>query len=387
MRQLACVYRPYALLGIVLLAFCASEPAVAQFVTANPVAVAPVNFNWANVGDVGNSADPRIMTDGTTGYGSVPYMYAISKSDVTNAQYVAFLNAVDPTGSNLLGLYTANMSHSNGGVAFTGGIDLTSNSVTGSKYTAKVGEENQPVVYVSWNAAARFINWLTNGQGSGSTESGTYDMQQAVPVRSANAVYALPTENEWYKAAYYNPNLNGTGGYNVYATQSDTPPSSQSPGSSGAGANYYGTGYATTGAPLLDPNQDYLTDVGAYYNSASYYGTYDQAGDVYQWTESLHDKDVSTFGYKRVTRGSSYESTLVNLSSSSRGSYDPSQVSNYVGFRVVLVPEPTSLVGIAFGVVLPTRSKTRQAPGLPPTAISGVAITLISVSESTHTRR
>jgi uncharacterized protein (DUF433 family) len=45
------------------------------------------------VGNRGNATDSTVMQDGTSGYGSVAYAYRIGKFEVTNSQYVEFLNA------------------------------------------------------------------------------------------------------------------------------------------------------------------------------------------------------------------------------------------------------------------------------------------------------
>ena len=98
---------------------------------------------------------------------------------------------------------------------------------------------NKPVIYVSWFDCVRYCNWLHNGKGNGSTESGAYTIPDgrtsgnAVPSNN-DAKYHLPTENEWYKAAYYKGN--GTNaGYWTYATQSNTDPTCVAADSNGNG--------------------------------------------------------------------------------------------------------------------------------------------------------
>lgn len=87
---------------------------------------------------------------------------------------------------------------------------------------------NKPIGYISWGDAARFANWLTNGQptgmqGAGTTETGSYTLNGAMTntalqavTRNANARYVVPTENEWYKAAYYDPTAGAGGGDNYW---------------------------------------------------------------------------------------------------------------------------------------------------------------------------
>ena len=46
-------------------------------------------------------------------------------------------------------------------------------------------------------------------------------------------------------------------------------------------------GYAVTQSHTLDPGQVYLTDVGAYSNAISPYGTFDMGGDVWQFGDTV----------------------------------------------------------------------------------------------------
>ena len=120
---------------------------------------------------------------------------------MTIGQYTAFLNAADPNGTNPNNIYNASM----GTDLNIAGISYTSEASAGSKY-AVVNSSNRPITYVSWFDAARFANWMTNGQGNGSTETGAYTLNgattgNAVAVNPGAAFY-IPTENEWHKAAY-----------------------------------------------------------------------------------------------------------------------------------------------------------------------------------------
>jgi hypothetical protein len=138
--------------------------AVLAGITLVTPAFAIVTIDYVPVGNAGNAAD-------TTGYGAVAYAYQIGKYEVTNAQYTDFLNAADPTGANANGIYNANM-----GSDIRGGITYTSGAASGSKYTIRTSMGDKPVNYVSWYDAARFSNWLHNGQGVGSTETGAYTL-------------------------------------------------------------------------------------------------------------------------------------------------------------------------------------------------------------------
>ncbi|BBO32079.1 formylglycine-generating enzyme family protein [Lacipirellula parvula] len=271
-----------------------------------------VTIDWATVGDTGNYGGPESY--GRT-FGAVNYAYQIGKYEVTNAQYAEFLNIKDPSGTNPYGLYNAKMgTDANGGILF----DATANQ--GSKYSLKQGSGQQPVNFVSWFDSVRFTNWLNNGQGDADTETGAYTLQggTTVPtgakaiIRNSGATIVLPTEDEWYKAAYYDPEKTGGAGYWTYPTRSDSVPTSTFPGPTPNAANLIGNGFAMTpgaGTRPLDivPGINYLTNVGAYTASSNYYGTFDQAGNVYEWNEALlMPEAATTAGVRGVMGGSFY---------------------------------------------------------------------------------
>ena len=293
------------------------------------------------VGDPGNLPDPA------TGnlYGSVPYVYQMGAYDVTTGQYVAFLNSV-ATQSDTYGLYWYGMA--------TGlpTIHITQSGSPGS-YTYAVtgtapGAANMPVFDVSWGDGARFCNWLANGQptsgteATGTTETGAYTLNGATSnaalmavTRNVNATYFIPSENEWYKAAYYSGG--GTNSvYWTYPTQSNTAPGNSLALalSTSNEANYYISSYT-------DPTND-LTPVGCFAASPGPYGTYDMGGDVFQWNEAIFS------GPLRGMRGASWDDDPGPLTSS--GSYAgypaSAEGASIVGFRVassVAVPEPATL--------------------------------------------
>ena len=336
---------------------------------------AQVTFDWATVGNPGNAPDTLTMTkgavpDNTTGYGSVGYTYQISKYDVTNAQYVQFLNAVDPAASNTLRVYNTKMSDPSAnpaGLAYTGGIDRNLAAASGARYSAKAGQENAPAIWINWTSGARFVNWLANGQGSGSTESGVYDMAvftgnsfATPPARANGATVFLPSEDEYYKAAYYDPTKSGTGGYWQYGTQSDTAPSSVAPagtsnsanigaGTDGQSAGTLASTMATTGA-TFDSAVNYLTAVGAYTAATSAYGLYDVEGLVYNWTEGTR----TSFGNQLpIYRGGSWRYNEGASGAAYRNVYSGAGATSYAwyGFRVAGLPSapPGTTVNVASG--------------------------------------
>lgn len=259
------------------------------------------------------------MADSTT-YGAVPYEYRIGKYEVTNDQYCEFLNAAARTDKHKL--YNRHMAGDKPGE--DGYCGITRSGKPGSyKYSVRAGMGKKPVNYVSWIDAIRYANWLTNGQGTGDTESGSYtikDGKVALPDHAAlakgkEARWVLPTENEWYKAAYYDPDKKGGAGYWKYATRSDdAPSSSRAPGK---------------GANLANYNTDEPTEAGAFSGSASAYGTFDQNGNMWEWNEAFKDG-------KAGLRGGSFYLNDNSGHLSAKTRYDvPSGVeySNY-GFRV-----------------------------------------------------
>ena len=287
-----------------------------------PVTPALLAMSMVTVGNPGNAAD----TNTGSLYGAVSYSYQIGAYDVTGAQYTAFLNAVGST--DTYALYNPSM-------ATDTKVAQISRSGTGGTYTYAVinSTGSRPITYVSWFDSARFSNWMSNGQPSGAqtsttTENGTYNVNGAT---SGNAVAAnatnpntglaptfrIPLENEWYKAAYYSPDYGGSGigGYYLYATQSDTAPGTTI-GSSADQANYnYAIGTAT--------------NVGSFSGSGSFYGTFDQSGNVFQW----NDLD-GTAGSSRGLRGGFWDIDSYGVSSSLRFDIDPSDEGNAFSFRL-----------------------------------------------------
>jgi len=290
-----------------------------------------VDIETVQVGNPGNADD----TEGD-GYGGVDYTYNIGKFVVTAGQYTDFLNAVADT--DTYGLYNTNMWSSTRGCK----IERTGSSGSYS-YSVASDWADRPVNYVSWGDAARFCNWLENGQpigaqGLSTTEDGSYYLNGATSdaallavTRTVDATWVIPSEDEWYKAAYYNA---GTSSYYDYPTSSDVVPSNDlvdpDPGNN---ATFYDAGY-TIGSPY------YRTEVGAHENSESPYDTFDQGGNVWEWNEAVLEWYGSWF---RGIRGGSYahsDHVDGNLGAGYRNGGTPSYEYGQFGFRVAEVPEP-----------------------------------------------
>ena len=298
---------------------------------------AGISYQEVTVGNAGNASDTRVGAN-TSGFGSVAYDYKIGKYDVTIGQYTAFLNAVAATDTH--SLYNSQM------LSDRNIMGIVRHGVSGSySYSVVSDTANKPITYVSWYDSARFSNWMANGQPTGAqtsttTENGAYNVNGATtgnrvaknvtnPNTSAAPTFFLPTENEWYKAAYYSPTYGGVGvpGYYAYATQSNTAPGNVV-GILANQANYNNGVYSVTQSGSYDSNQNYLTDVGAFSGSESFYGTFDQSGNVYQWND-LDGAPGSTRGLRGGFFGIAF-----NVSSSFSNSNAPSVEGSNFGFRL-----------------------------------------------------
>ena len=254
------------------------------------------------VGDIKNIPD-------RTGFGSVDYAYRIGKYEVTNEEYAEFLNAVEKSGK--YGLYRWQM-----GAKQYSGI-RRSGSPGNYTYTVKEGMARKPAVLMNWTETLYFCNWLSNGKGEGSVETGPYTFENewgTVSVKTPDHAklaagekvqWVLPTENEWYKAAYYDPEKTPYADYWIYPARGNR-------------------------VPAANLNSNHPTDVGSFTDSPSAYGTFDQGGNAWEWNETAQ-------GGNRGVRGGSY---WINdhsgyMQSSARYNNTPDFVFDNYGFRVV----------------------------------------------------
>ena len=297
-------------------------------IATHSVAAPLVTIETVSVGNSGNTADQA------TGYGAVSNAFNIGKYKVTITQYVAFLNSVAAVPPNpvIKGLYKSEMGDAteDPGILILRSGDGTNASpyqyVVDASTTWGARSGDRPIPWVTWFDAARFANWMHNGGVNGSaTETGAYTLvnyqEKGYVARNPGARFFIPSEDEWYKAAYYDPSKGGSNLYWNYPAKSDKPPridlASNNP--LAPAANFQNV-YKRNAAGVLTP-------VGAYCsatptnNSASYYGTCDQGGLLWEWTEAAYPNP--SIGPNRIVRGGSWGPGLTPLRKTIRRDYGP----------------------------------------------------------------
>ncbi len=261
----------WLLAGLIIVSLPVVSGGVAQS-AANAASVAPkpgvVTITMAIVGDPGNPSVGVVQTfggpkadfveppenTGSTGIyescsdapasapscltvGGVSYTYGIGEFDTTVSQYVTFLNTVDPRGKDLHDLYNDDMSPTNW--PQYGSVRYTPSSAPGQHYSVAYPQwADKPFNFADFRRAARFVNALTNGKvlsktstSSGGfkyvtytvrlstrTETGMYKLANPATTRNRSSGFVLPSNNEWVKAAYYDPKGGGTDSYWAYPT-------------------------------------------------------------------------------------------------------------------------------------------------------------------------
>jgi sulfatase modifying factor 1 len=294
---------------------------------ASSIALASINIPTVPIGNLGNAPDPF------TGslYGAVAYSYNIGSTEVTNTQYVAFLNAVAKTDTN--NLYNTEMAGTFGGITRSG-------SAGSYTYSTVSGRANHPVNFVSFWDATRFANWLHNGQPTGvqnasTTENGAYTLTPAgisanTVTRNTGWQWAVTSEDEWYKTAYHQPASAGgdSDNYWLFPTSSNA--------------------LRTVDANMSNVNRN-TRSVGSY--RANFYGTFDMAGNVWEWNDTIIDSS------SRGMRGASFYDNDFSMRSTFRGSGVPSDEFAVVGFRVSQVPGPSSIALLALSGALALRRR------------------------------
>ena len=305
---------------------------LAAFTSAPVIQAQPLlEIETVLVGDAANAPD-------TTGYGAVAYDFSIGKFEVTIGQYAVFLNSVASVTSEayLVDLWQKKM----GDDVRIKGISRTGSGTKEQPYHySVVGSSNRPISYVSWLDAARFANWMHNGATSGaSTETGSYNLNGAVSgiiKKNAGAKWWIPSEDEWYKAAYYKGGSKAAG-YWVYPMQSNDSPGNVV-GKGTNQANFWKGVFSVTQSADY-PTQTSLSEVGAFTNSPSAYGTYDQGGNVLEWNDAVIGE------FSRGLRGGDWNGNELGLQSPTRGDGGngaPTYKDDDIGFRLATLPQPS----------------------------------------------
>lgn len=284
--------------GVVLFAvFTVAMPATMQADTFGSGTNA-FGIDFVSVGNAGNAAD-------ATGYGAVPYQYRVSTHEISQ-------DAITK--------------------ATAGGL---------ANVAAGAWAGNQPAANISWYEAAAFVNWLNTNSGKQAAynlvfSNGFWTMQLWTGTnawttggtnlyRHKDAHYFLPSENEWYKAAYYNPA--GTN-YFLYPTASNTAPT----------AVVNGTTAGTAVYSNVAPAPAAVTSAGG----LSPFGTMGQSGNLWEWNETAWDGFNDSVSDTRSVRGGNWISTQNSLLSWSRDGQPPASEYDGIGFRVASVPEAST---------------------------------------------
>jgi formylglycine-generating enzyme required for sulfatase activity len=312
-----------------------------------------VTVDWRNIGNPGNAAyfgNPGFPS----GIGQVNYDYQMSRTETTRGQFAEFLNAVASNPSAPSYVTTLFSGSTNFGITRT---------LSGGSYVYSATAPTSPISNVSWTMAARYVNWLNNGQPtitSGTAawntalNTGAYTMADTrantvstVLPRALSTTpgltqkFFLPSANEWVKAAHYNPA--GAGSWNTWQTGVNSPtPSATSVASGSANTAVYNTGVAVPGYAALP--------VGSVPNTQSPYGLYDMLGNVTEMTDSTNAVNGPWFAVS-----GNYSIAAANITSwNINNNRYLSTISSANGFRVsgiAPVPEPETITLAAFGIV------------------------------------
>jgi formylglycine-generating enzyme required for sulfatase activity len=228
-----------------------------------------------------------------------------------------------------------------------------------------------PATGLTWNEAARFVNWLNTSQGFApaykfsSAPDGTNStaneniapwsfsdagFNPANPIRNRLAHYVLPSVDEWYKAAYYNP-VNGT--YYDFATGSDSIPLIANSGT-------------LDGSSIYKQRDEVGPADVTLAGGLSPYGTMGQGGNVWEWEESPFDLGIGANDIgsaARAIRGGSWSLNSDGIRSTRRSDVSPDLESPFFGIRVVKIPEPGTFPAAVLALAyLHTR---RRRPSVP----------------------
>jgi len=291
-------------------------------------------LDFVNIGYAGNTAD-------TSGYGAVADSYRMGMHEVTIDQFAKARAADSRIGDGDENPYAIGVNGAASRTSWYEAAKFANYLTTGDAYTGAYQFNRERVKFPDACVDSNLYenNLIPRGLAPRSViGSGVLTVvDRAAAVGTYGTVYVLPTEDEWYKAAYLKSDGSA---YTLYAT-GDSVPGVE------IDANYGGSG-GTYSTPW---------DVGT--GNAENNGTFDMNGNVWEWNESTWDGTLTTMDESRVIRGGAFNDSEIDLRSSSRNDNNPAGEGGSVGFRVVAIPEPSSLamVGVACGLGLFIRRK------------------------------
>ncbi len=245
------------------------------------------------IGDPGNrdTNDDEAGNAPGTRIGGVEYAYAIASKEVTLEQHLEFVIAYYP-------FYVKETGNQ---IAFS---EFRGHRIRASfgQIHIDFGHEPDEPTDMSWEYAARYVNWLHHGKviEAWAFESGVYDVSTFYEdddgiahhqlQRSPGARVCLPTLDEWTKAGYWDPSKdNGAGGYWRYPNASDYEPL---------------PGFPDQGGERNAGDDDaFPLGVCSYPGVRSPWGLFDMAGGEREWTETARREGHRDL---RHTKGSEY---------------------------------------------------------------------------------
>jgi hypothetical protein len=339
--------------------------------------------------------------------GSVGYPYGIGELEVTVRQYVAFLNTVDPTGGNKHNLYSANESST--AWPKYGQINLKARAAPGRHYRVAYPQwADKPYGFANFLRTARFANSVSNGKViskrpvssngfsyviykvrlSRVTERGMYALRNPKTKRRRTTGFAIPSQDEWIKAAYFDPSGGGMFSYWKYPTNPGTffdQPTQLSPDPSAPNtatlnpktgnvtnaataqpvAIYHGSSFPTWCPAQVSTNacntvnplhlkastyqQIYQGSVGTVGQARTLgpWGTLDQGGNAVEWTDTITPPPAGKKG-KRVWRrlhggvpnAPAYQLWLSAIGLQPQDNKFYNAVYPWLGFRIGVIGDP-----------------------------------------------
>ncbi len=257
-------------------------------------------YDWVTIGAPGNRAydgpDPFNLV---AGRGAVEYDFRIARTELTTAQAVEFFNAAmarpDPLPFAAQGWWAPPL--------LWGAVVDTSYKGPGTRWRVDPSDPNaamRPVGGLSWRQAAVLCNWLHNDKDTSAASfmNGAYDATTFTPTpafptwsdqpaRHPDALYFIPTLDEWMKAVHYDPLADGgVGRWWLQPNGTDTPLTYGPPPEFGGD----GTGMANSGFSLPN-NGHFLIPLGAYPQVQTPWGLLDAAGGTHEWLETIRVVD------------------------------------------------------------------------------------------------